>query len=188
MTKVKYQLKPPDDPEYVNSPDTTFAGSRSGFSSAVLWEHLARYSQKQQMKRAVAAQYLADYAVKALTALGEELGRDLHVARSPLSLTVRFLKPVGALVRKYSLSTEKYRGEQDQDIAYAHVFAMPGVTQELIDRLIDDLRDPFAFEDPPQPHAPAAVSARAVSDVTDVQQFSAPLPATAVPLVGRGFQ
>ncbi|MFZ3270821.1 MAG: pyridoxal-dependent decarboxylase [Mycobacterium sp.] len=185
MTKVKYQLKPPSDPEYVNSPDTTFAGSRSGFSSAVLWEHLARYSQREQMERAVAAQDVADYAVRALTKLGAELKRELHVARTPLSLTVRFLKPVGALVRKYSLSTEKYL--DDQGVTYAHLFAMPGVTTELIDRLIDDLRDPIAFEDPAQPPTHAAVSARAVSDLADAQEVSAPVPATAVPLIGRGF-
>jgi len=58
----------------------------------------------------------------------------------------------------------------------------------LIDRLIDDLRNPLAFEELPEPAPPAVVSARAVSDVTDVPEFLAPFPATAVPLVGRGFQ
>lgn len=32
MTKVKYQISPPSQPEYIGAPDTTFAGSRNGFS------------------------------------------------------------------------------------------------------------------------------------------------------------
>jgi histidine decarboxylase len=185
MTKVKYQLRPPDNPVYTGSPDTTFAGSRDGFASVVLWEHLARYSHVEQMKRAVAAQDLANYAFHALTELGKELHRDLHVARTPLSLTVRFLKPVDPLVFKYSLSTEEYLSEQG--IVYAHLFVMPGVTKELIHRLIDDLRKPRAFDEPAKRARPAAVSARAISDLTDAAEVSASLPATAVPLVGRGF-
>lgn len=42
MTKVKYQLFPPDDPEYLGSPDSTFAGSRNGFSAIIMWDYLAR--------------------------------------------------------------------------------------------------------------------------------------------------
>ena len=36
MTKIKYQLTPPDDPEYLGSPDSTFAGSRNGFTPVIL--------------------------------------------------------------------------------------------------------------------------------------------------------
>jgi histidine decarboxylase len=99
---------------------------------------------------------------------------------------VRFLKPVESLVFKYSLSTKAFQSEQG--IVYAHLFVMPGVTKELIHRLIDDLRTPRAFDEPAKQARSAAVSARAVSERTDVSEVSAPVPATAVPLVGRGFQ
>jgi len=186
MTKTKYQLAPPDMPEYIGTPDTTFAGSRDGFSSVVLWEHLARYSQAQQVERAVTAEKVAAYAAQQLIKLGKKLNRDLHVARTPLALTVRFLKPVDALVFKYSLSTETF--QSDPNLHYAHLFVMPGVARELIDRFIDDLSKPGTFDEPPQPARRAAASAEAVSAISGMPAFAAPFRASAVALVGRGFQ
>jgi hypothetical protein len=59
----------------------------------------------------------AAYAENELTRLGQELGRDL-----------------------YSLSTDTF--QSDQSLDYAHLFVMPEVAKELIDRFIDDLRKP----------------------------------------------
>jgi histidine decarboxylase len=185
MTKVKYQLEPPDMPEYIGSPDTTFAGSRNGFSSVILWDHVARHTRGQQIDRVSQALDVAAYAEQQLVALGHQLGRDLHVGRSPLSLTVRFLQPAAEIIAKYSLSTETYKA--DDNLKYAHLFVMPGVTTALIDRFVKDLRGPGAFDQPAAPAAPAAVSAAAVSVGSDVPTIAAPLPATAVPLAGRGF-
>jgi histidine decarboxylase len=180
MTKTKYQLKPPDMPAYVGSPDTTFAGSRDGFSAVLLWEHLARYTQDEQIDRALAAQEIAAYAVDKLTALGKKLRRDLYVGRTPLALTVRFLKPVEAVVFKYSLSTETYIS--DQWVDYAHLFVMPGVTKDLIDRLIADLGENGAFPEPPP------ITARATAAVAERRTAATPLAGAAVPLTGRGFE
>jgi histidine decarboxylase len=186
MTKVKYQLEPPDMPEYIGSPDSTFAGSRNGFSSVILWDHLARHSRSDQIERVSQAQDVAAYAEQQLIRLGHQLGKDLHVARSPLALTVRFLQPADPIIHKYSLSTETY--QSDANLHYAHLFVMPGVTTNVIDRFIEDLGEPGAFQEPAPPVKPAATAAAAVSDLTDIHQFSVPFPATAVPLVGRGFQ
>lgn len=175
MTRVKYQLEPPDMPEYIGALDTTFAGSRNGFSSVVLWDHVARHSRTQHIERVAAAQDVAAYAEEELTRLGHELGRDLRVARSPLSLTVRFRTPTEPFVKAYSLSTETYL--TDQDFVYAHLFVMPGVTRELIDRFVADLRTPGAFDEAPAAAKPAAASTTA-----------APAAGSAVPLFGRGFQ
>ncbi|MDN3680871.1 hypothetical protein QWZ04_11120 [Vibrio tapetis subsp. quintayensis] len=41
MTKQKFMVSPPDNPEYIGSPDTTFSGSRNGLSPIVLWEYFA---------------------------------------------------------------------------------------------------------------------------------------------------
>jgi histidine decarboxylase len=186
MTKVKYQLQPPDMPVYVGSPDTTFAGSRNGFSSVVFWEHLARYTRAEQVNRVLTAQQLAAYVEKELTSLGVELNRDLHVARTPLALTVRFLKPVDPIVFRYSLSTEVY--QSDPSLAFAHLFVMPGVTKELIDRFIDDLRKPGAIPPPPTEQDLAAVRADGERAVSDALALAALQPADAVRLIGRGFQ
>lgn len=185
MTKVKYQLEPPDMPEYIGALDTTFAGSRNGFSSVVLWDHVARHTRAQHIERVSAAQDIAAYAEEELTRLGHELGRDLRVDRSPLSLTVRFLKPVESLVKAYSLSTETFIS--DQNLVYAHVFVMPGVTRELIDRFVGDLRKPGAFDEPAPTAKPAAVSAKVLSAVSAGPAVAAPSSAAAVPLAGRGF-
>jgi histidine decarboxylase len=185
MTKVKNQLEPPDMPEYVGALDSTFAGSRNGFSSVVLWDHVARHTRAQDIERVSAAQDLAAYAEEELTRLGHELGRDLRVARSPLALTVRFLKPVESLVKTYSLSTETFLSDQKR--VYAHLFVMPGVTQDMIDRFIGDLRKPGAFDEPPHT-AKLVAASTAASAASDVPTIAAPFAATAVPLVGRGFQ
>jgi histidine decarboxylase len=182
MTKTKYQLEPPDIPTYIGSPDTTFAGSRGGFSSVVLWEHLARYSHAQHVDRVVAAEQITAYATEKLIELGKTHQIDLRVARTPLALTVRFRKPVDRLVFKYSLSTETFLSDRSFD--YAHLFVMPGVTKELIDRLINDLSEPWAFEEPPQPALRAALAAEAIGTESTAPPITA---ATTVPLVGRGF-
>jgi len=182
MTKTKYQLEPPDIPAYIGSPDTTFAGSRGGFSSVVLWEHLARYSHTEQVDRVIAAEQLTEYATDKLIELGKTHQIDLKVARTPLALTVRFRKPVDHLVFKYSLSTETFLSDPSFD--YAHLFVMPGVIKELIDRLVDDLSQPGAFDEPAQPTFRAALAAEAIGTASTAPLFTA---AKTVPLVGRGF-
>ncbi|MFJ2776879.1 hypothetical protein [Kitasatospora sp. NPDC087315] len=72
MTKVKYQMKPPSQTQHIGSPDTTFAGSRNGFSPLVLWDHLARHSYKDQVKRIKEAQELTDYLEQQLRTLEKE--------------------------------------------------------------------------------------------------------------------
>lgn len=186
MTKVKYQLRPPSVPEYLGSPDTTFAGSRNGFSSVVLWERMARFTQAEQEDRALAAEALAGYAEAALNHLGTEIHRDLRARRTPLALTVRFLKPVDSIVFKYSLSTETFRGESTVD--YAHLYVLPGITRELIDRFVDDLKQPGAFPAPAEQQVQTALSAAADGAPVGVPAQAGGKPASAVPLVGRGFQ
>lgn len=144
MTKTKYQLRPPDNPEYLGSPDTTFAGSRNGLSAMILWDFLAKNSYEQQTKRALLAERVADYAVQQLKALAARIEEDLWVERTPLSLTIRFKQANPDLIFKYSLSSETLY-VNGQKRAYNHIFTMPHVTTELIDRLIVDLSQPGAF-------------------------------------------
>lgn len=145
MTKVKYQLRPPDDPEYLGSPDTTFAGSRSGFSPLIFWDYLAKNSYADQIKKALYTNELTHYAHQKLLQLQKELKQDLWVAHTPLSLTIRFKRPNPSIVFKYSLANESmyFKGNEKRD--YSHIYLMAQVTTTLIDDFIEDLRQQGAF-------------------------------------------
>ena len=182
MTKVKYQLRPPDDPAYIGSPDTTFAGSRNGFSPVILWQYLAENSYDRQISRAREAQRLAQYIEQQLHRLSKKIGKDLYVARTPLALTVRFRRPNDKIIEKWSLSAESLlmepgKPESQQD--YVHVFAMPSATPEKLDALIKDLHAPDAFPEKPVVLPAAELGSALLRDVA---------PIALIPHTGRGFQ
>lgn len=146
MTKCKYQLFPPDDPAYIGSPDTTFSGSRNGFSAVIMWDYLARNSYDDQIKRVLKCERIVKYAENKLYVLQKNYypDLDLYIARTPLALTVRFRKPNEAIVFKYSLSCETLMvGGEERE--YAHIYGMSLVTDALIDDFIKDLQDKNAF-------------------------------------------
>ncbi|GAA0659906.1 histidine decarboxylase [Kitasatospora atroaurantiaca] len=148
MTKVKYQRDPPSQPEYIGAPDSTFAGSRNGFSPLMLWDHLSRHSYQDQVDRIRKAQELAGYLEHRLHALEQEKGVELWPARTPGSITVRFRKPSPELVAKWSLSSENVLttpGDQSTRRSYVHVFLMPSVDRAKLDALLDDLADDPVF-------------------------------------------
>lgn len=146
MTKLKYQLFPPDAPEYIGSPDTTFAGSRNGLTALIFWDFLAQNSYETLINRAVKCENLAAYAeeqLKTVQAIHHEI--DLWVERSQLALTVRFRRPADEIVSKYSLSCETLLidGEERN---FSHIYLMDSVTKDLINEFISDLKKPEAFE------------------------------------------
>jgi histidine decarboxylase len=144
MTKVKYQVDPPSQPDYTGSPDTTFAGSRNGFSPLVLWDHLARHSHRSQVDRIRQAQELAAYLEQQLTAMEREKGIELWPARTPGAITVRFRKPSPELVTKWSLSAQDVLttpGDESTRRGYVHVFLMASVTRAKLDALLADLAE-----------------------------------------------
>jgi histidine decarboxylase len=146
MTKCKYQLYPPDDPAYIGSPDTTFSGSRNGYSALIMWDFLAKFGYGEQVARVIKCEDMTEYAVGQLNKLQKDFypDLDLYIARTPLALTVRFRKPNDHIVFKYSLSCETLMvGDEERE--YAHVYAMTLVTKDLIDEFIHDLQKPGAF-------------------------------------------
>jgi len=177
MTRVKMQLKPPDDPAYIGAPDTTFAGSRNGFSAMLLWDYIAKNSHDSQMKRALETEALAAYAHEQLLLLGQRLGKDLWVERSPLSLTIRFKKAKPDIIFKYSLSGEELYVDGKRR-SYSHIFMMPSVTKERIDAFIRDLSQPEAF--PKQSEESSEPAERSVAP--DARRLMH------VPHLGRGFR
>jgi histidine decarboxylase len=147
MTRRRYLIKPPEDPDYIGSPDTTFAGSRNGLSALILWQFAAVMSYEDQMERIIHCQAIAEYAEQELRKLGERIGIDLWVQRTPLSLAVLFRKPNKKIAAKYSLSTQKEPSPEDPSTLrdYAHVYCMGSVTYELVDTFIKEISDPKAF-------------------------------------------
>ena len=155
MTRTKLQMKPPDDPEYVGTPDTTFAGSRNGFSALLLWNYAAKHSYEAQIERALATEKMAAYACDRLHDLEDQLQRDLWVARtSPCALTIRFKAAGPELQRKYSLSGETLYVDGAKR-EYSHIFIMPHVNEALIDALVEDLAQDGAIPDQPVAVSPA---------------------------------
>jgi len=149
MTKRKLLILPPEDTEYIGSPDTTHAGSRNGFSALILWHFTATQSYAEQARKAVRCQEVAEYAEKRFKDLEKELGTDLYVQRSPLSICILFRKPNEEIVRDFSLSTktEQRPANRTEYRQYAHCFSMNGVNEDLVDSLIERLRTPGAFPD-----------------------------------------
>lgn len=175
MTKTKYQLRPPDNPEYIGSPDTTFAGSRNGLSAMILWDYLAKTSYEGEMEKALYTEKMAEYAVQKLKKLEQHLGESLWVERTPLSLTIRFKQANPDIIFKYSLSSETLF-VNGQKRAYNHIFIMAHVTTQLIDQLITDLRQPGAF--PSQP---------TVAKPPEIAPTRHPKHLAHFPHLGRGF-
>ncbi|MFJ8622046.1 histidine decarboxylase [Kitasatospora sp. NPDC093550] len=144
MTKVKYQISPPSQPDYIGAPDTTFAGSRNGFSPLILWDHLSRYSYQDQVDRIRTAQELAAHLERRLVAMERELGVELWPARTPGAVTVRFRQPSAELVAKWSLSSQDVLlvpGDESTRRSYVHVFVMPSVDRAKLDALLAELAE-----------------------------------------------
>lgn len=176
MSKVKYQLLPPDNPNYIGSPDSTFAGSRNGFSALTLWYYISQNSFEDFKQKIADNLDVCEYTYNQLKLLEAELGKDLWVEYTPKTLTLRFKEVNERIVFKYSLSGEELYVDEEQR-SYNHIYIMNHVTKELIDQFIEDLRAEDAF--PEQSTTPEA----------EPQAF---MPSgkrgTYVPFKGRGFK
>ncbi|MFE2923953.1 PLP-dependent aminotransferase family protein [Streptomyces goshikiensis] len=136
----------------MSSPDSTIAGSRSGFASLAVWNHLAQFSEEQQVRQAAEVLRIAEYTAERLRSLsvrlqerGEPWAEDgIEVGHGGHALSVWFQRPRAEIARKYSLACVPLNlGGRRHD--YSHVYVMPHVTQRLIDELLDDLSRPGAW-------------------------------------------
>ncbi|MEU5538461.1 histidine decarboxylase [Streptomyces sp. NPDC020362] len=177
MTKVKYQMAPPAEVPVIGSKDTTFAGSRNGFSPLVMWNQLAQLSYSDQVERCRIAMELAEYMESRLKEL--DITPALEVARTPGSFSVRFRRPNARLLAKWSMSEV---GD------HVHAFVMPSTTREEIDELVYDLQTSDAFIEPAPPirlkdSLEAQLAALPAVDLAD--GF---ISLGGVPLSGRGME
>ena len=151
MTKTGLQLLPPSQPGYIGSPDTTFAGSRNGCSAVVLWTYISTHSYEKSVEKLTHCQELAEWFTNQMIALAAEIGKDLWVSRSKLSLAIRFKKPRDDIVFKYTLANEtiSLEGDPAPTRTYTHVYVMGFTTKEKLQELLADLRTDGAFPDQP---------------------------------------
>ncbi|MGW4980292.1 pyridoxal-dependent decarboxylase [Streptomyces mirabilis] len=185
MTKVKYQVRPPTSPDYIGSPDTTFAGSRNGFSPLLLWDYLSRNPYPAQINMIKNAQQLAQYLKEQLETL-ETPQHPMWVARTPGALTVRFRRPADKIVSKWSLSPQSLYmipGDRSTQRDYVHAFVMAGTTKEQIDELIRDLR-----RDGYPTRAKTAMAAAVTTPEPAPELLAGSARLAAVPRSGRGFE
>ncbi|EGR0108385.1 TPA: pyridoxal-dependent decarboxylase [Vibrio vulnificus] len=158
MTKHQFMVSPPDNPTYIGSPDTTFAGSRSGISPLILWDYFAKHSYERQIEKAMHGQMMAQYAYEQLQEVANYWKKEkpdsgvpegLWLQRTPLSLSLIFCQPKDDIIFKYSLAKEEI-DEPDPETGrktrkYVHMFTMWDVTEELINDLCEDLKAEDAF-------------------------------------------
>jgi histidine decarboxylase len=133
-----------DDPMYIGSPDTTFAGSRNGFSALILWEYLSNRSEEDHIDEVVKSEKLAREVFSKLKE------RDIHnianIERSPFSLAIRMKLPNPTIIEKYSLSQDAMYVD-GKGRTYVHIFIMRHVTEDLIDEFIYDLEKSNYFKE-----------------------------------------
>ena len=86
-----------------------------------------------------------------MTALEKEIGKDLWVTHTQLSLAIRFKKPRDDIVFKYTLANEtvSLEGDPPPTRTYTHVYVMGFTTKEKLLELLADLRTDGAFPDQP---------------------------------------
>lgn len=150
MTRTQFQLMPPDTAGYIGSADTTLGGSRSGFSPVIFWDYLSRMSYEDNMEKVLDTENVSKYLVDQLQQLERDLKNkygpevDLWIARSGLSLTVRFRMVNPTITYKYTVDNERLwvpiSTEYKQERSYSHIFVMHSVTTELVDAFIRELR------------------------------------------------
>lgn len=149
MTRSKLVLKPPSIPNYVGSPDTTFAGSRNAFSPLILWNYISKHPIDGQVEAVVKCLNLVNYVSEEIRKLEKKPG-DLWVEQSPLALTIRFRRPNDAIVERFSIGTETVRkydenGTLTEQRVYAHIFIMQTTSDEQIANFLAALQSDGAF-------------------------------------------
>ena len=108
--------------------DTTLTGSRNALTPLMMWYALRERGFDGYREAVTGCLDVAEYAVTRFNDSG------IPAWRNKNSVTVVFSKPSAGVVRKWQLAPY-------EDIA--HLIAMPHVTREIVDAVVDDcLKDP----------------------------------------------
>lgn len=112
------------DVDYLGTLDTTLAGSRNAISPLLLWYAFHTASRVAFRRRVEHCLDVADHAVERLNRIGRNAWRNVN---SPI---VVFDRPSDPVVARWQLAVHD---------GIAHAIAMPHVTREQIDRLVEDV-------------------------------------------------
>ncbi len=123
LTKREYVARISRSIEYVGVLDTTLSGSRNALTPLMMWYAFERYGMDGFRKMVSECLDVAEYAVARFKDVG------IPAWRHKNSVTVVFPRPPDAVFRKWQIAPY-------EDIA--HVIAMPHVTREIIDEVVDD--------------------------------------------------
>jgi histidine decarboxylase len=112
--------------EYIGSLDTTLVGSRNGLAALFLWYAIRSQGVEGFRRRVSSALSVADHAIARLIEAGKKAWRH------PNSITVVFPKPSQKLIARWQLAAHH---------EVAHIICMPHVTRELVDRVVEDIKN-----------------------------------------------
>ena len=110
--------------DYIETLDSTLAGSRNGMAPILLWYNIAVNGREGFSKMAKKMLDMSEFARKAISNIG------YNAWKNDLGLSVIFDRPAKWIIRKWSLSTQ---GE------YAHLFTMAHMDKAKIEKLCYDL-------------------------------------------------
>ncbi|UCE17086.1 MAG: histidine decarboxylase [Gemmatimonadota bacterium] len=156
LTRTGYQLRPPTTPSYIGAADTTLGGSRNAFSSVIFWDYLSRHSYQDSMHEVLECEEAASHLVSELKSLESDLKKkfgdevDLWIARSKLSLAVRFRLVNPTIKYKFTVDSERLwvpiSETEEQERTYSHVYVMQSLMAEKKRPVKDEKRKPEAVE------------------------------------------
>jgi histidine decarboxylase len=126
IVKKNYKERIGQSIPYIGTMDTTITGSRNGHSPLFLWYAIKKMGVEGLKERALKSMELAAYTEKKLKELG------LDAWRNPNAITVVMPQPSEDLCKKWQLATEN---------GISHIICMPGLTKEVIDDFLEDLRN-----------------------------------------------
>jgi histidine decarboxylase len=124
ITKASHRARAAQTVDYIGSPDTTIAGSRSGHTPLILWHAINRHGPAGLHQRAEQARALAAHAHARL----QQLGCDTY--RHPHAFTVALRTPPEPVLHKWVLPV---------DNGWSHIITMPGVTTNTINAFLADM-------------------------------------------------
>ena len=124
--------------------EPTFSCSRNGHIAPLLWSHFSSKDFEYQVRRISHMLEVTDYAEGKLRVLEQELGQDLWVSRTRLSLAIYFKKPNPEIFRKYSLSSKTLYVHGEVRV-YCHIYMMEHVGKKSIDSFLEDMKVAGAF-------------------------------------------
>ncbi len=123
LTRKEYVSRIARSVEVVGVMDTTIPGSRNAWTPLVLWYALERYGEEGFREMVSGMLAVAEYAEERFNDSG------LPAWRNRNSVTVIFPRPSQDVMTKWQLAPHR-------DIA--HLIAMPHVTRDMVDELVDD--------------------------------------------------